>query len=596
MKFFRFLVVFSSILFTNNLAIAAPDAAALISPNGSIIDDTPTYQWYALSDVSYYFLRVTDSSGVVVQQWYTAADAGCSGGTGTCQVDQGTTLASGSGQWQIITYGTGGYGPLNPDGMTFSLTTQTTPSEAELNSPSGTISDSTPSYQWNAVSSAGWYFLRVVDSTGDAVIQEWYTSAQAGCASGSGTCTVVPSTELADGDAVWQVVTWNTNGYGTRFPESCCKTFKVTATATPVGSFSDYTFPANTGVFYASADIDGNGFLDIITQDRTLGKMYFFVNDGSTLTLNNTINVPTYLVTPKKHNHNYDFDNDGTKDLLVYGTNSSNCGSNNVRIYWGSSSAPYFSENEYTSLNLSNPFCVNATGIDFNADGLMDIFIDNVEFSGSRPELSYKNNGNRSFVSVTTTETPRDLTHEPGDLDGDGKKDLISAKSGWADRLWGVYYYRGKGDGTFESPIINYASERATYHLVLQADPTNDSIQDVAFKATNDGGNTLYIGTWNAGNFQFGTYSINLNGLTNVLLQSIDYNGDNNEDIIVRYSQGSSLFTLQAFINDGSGGFGTNTTIATDLPLPYELRDMDNDGDLELIARDSGDIVVRNIP
>jgi hypothetical protein len=74
------------------------------------------------------------------------------------------------------------------------------PEKATLISPSGTISTPTPTYTWNAVPSATWYYLWVNDST-STKIQTWYTATQAGCASGTGTCSVTPSVRLASGVA-----------------------------------------------------------------------------------------------------------------------------------------------------------------------------------------------------------------------------------------------------------------------------------------------------------------------------------------------------------------------------------------------------------
>ena len=68
-------------------------------------------------------------------------------------------------------------------------------------------------YTWNAVSNAAWYYLWVNDSTG-AKVTTWYAAAQAGCATGTGTCSVTPSVTLASGAAQWWIQTWNDNGYG----------------------------------------------------------------------------------------------------------------------------------------------------------------------------------------------------------------------------------------------------------------------------------------------------------------------------------------------------------------------------------------------
>ena len=72
------------------------------------------------------------------------------------------------------------------------------PGAATLVSPSGTITTTTPTYTWNAVSNSTWYQLWVNDSTGNK-IKDWYTASETGCGSGTGTCSVTPSKALANG-------------------------------------------------------------------------------------------------------------------------------------------------------------------------------------------------------------------------------------------------------------------------------------------------------------------------------------------------------------------------------------------------------------
>jgi hypothetical protein len=80
-------------------------------------------------------------------------------------------------------------------------------------SPSGAIGTNTPQFSWNAVPGSTSYYLYVNDSTGNK-IHTWYSKEQAGCAGGTGTCTVSPGTVLAPGSGMWWVQTYASNGYG----------------------------------------------------------------------------------------------------------------------------------------------------------------------------------------------------------------------------------------------------------------------------------------------------------------------------------------------------------------------------------------------
>lgn len=202
-----------------------PSAATLVSPSGSISDTTPTFTWNAVSSATYYYLHVNDSTGHKYGTWHSAAASGCNSGTGTCSTTPSTVLATGGGAWWIKTWNPSGYGPWSSS-KAFNITGGGgVPSAATQVSPSGTISDTTPTFIWNAVSNSTYYYLYVNDSTGHKY-GTWYTPAALGCSSGTGTCSVTPSTVLATGSGAWWVKTWNTSGFG---PWSSGKGFNIAA-------------------------------------------------------------------------------------------------------------------------------------------------------------------------------------------------------------------------------------------------------------------------------------------------------------------------------------------------------------------------------
>jgi secreted trypsin-like serine protease len=197
-------------------------STTLISPSGNIGSNyTPTYTWNAVNTMTWYYLWVDGPSGNVIKQWYTAAEAGCAGGTGTCSVTPTTSLGGGSHTWWVQTYNAAGYGPWSSS-LTFSTSAPSTPGSATLVSPNGNIGTKTPTYTWNQVAGATWYYLWVDGPSGN-VIQQWYTSEQANC-NGS-TCSVTPTTTLSASSHTWKVQTWNNVGYG---PWSDLMTFAPT--------------------------------------------------------------------------------------------------------------------------------------------------------------------------------------------------------------------------------------------------------------------------------------------------------------------------------------------------------------------------------
>jgi hypothetical protein len=218
--------------------------ATLISPSGTIATNSPSYVWNAVAGATWYCLWVDDSTGNKVNQWYSADEAGCSSGTGTCTISPGTALTAGSAKWWVRTWNSNGYGPWS-DSMAFTAPTAVIPGKASLISPSESVSTNIPSYIWNAVPNSTWYCLWVNDSTGNK-INRWYSAVEAGCSSGTGTCTISPGIALAPGSAKWWVRTWYANGYG---PWSDAMVFTASARVFPgKASLSSPSGTINTNI------------------------------------------------------------------------------------------------------------------------------------------------------------------------------------------------------------------------------------------------------------------------------------------------------------------------------------------------------------
>ncbi len=173
---------------------------------------------YPTTDGSHYSGGVSD---VFVTK--LGADGGLSFSTliGGSLADSGEAIAvDGSGNIYITGYtpdSATGY-PVTDDSThngghdIFITRLSPTPDRASLVAPSGNWTNS-PTYTWNAVPNATWYYLWVDDSEKNAVSQ-WYRASEVGCESGSATCSIDPSTALAMGGAKWWVRTWSTVGYG----------------------------------------------------------------------------------------------------------------------------------------------------------------------------------------------------------------------------------------------------------------------------------------------------------------------------------------------------------------------------------------------
>jgi len=158
-----------------------------------------------------------------------------------------------------------------------------------------------------------------------------------------------------------------------------------------------------------------------------------------------------------------DFDNDGDLDLYVlnYGPNT---------FYRNNGNGTFTDISE--SSGLANPhWSLSAPWFDYDNDGDLDVYVANyleydsgkfrsyyaaagypgpLSYNG-RPDALYRNNGNGTFTDVTKEAgvyqpNGRAMSATVADLDNDGRLDIYVANDAMEN-----YFFRNKGDGTFES-------------------------------------------------------------------------------------------------------------------------------------------------
>ncbi len=206
--------------FTTSNCTAIPAEMTAPTPGSTLTAATVTFGWNAGIGVSEYWLNVGRTIGVWDIFNSTDSEHALSKTVTGLPTDGSRIFAR---LWSKI-----GADWLFNDYTYVSCTNcgSGVPGSATLLSPAGSVSTQTPTYVWNAVSNATWYYLWVNDSASAPKHAVWYTSVQAGCAAGTGTCSVTPAAPLAAGSAQWWIQTWNEYGYG---PWSQGKIFSVGA-------------------------------------------------------------------------------------------------------------------------------------------------------------------------------------------------------------------------------------------------------------------------------------------------------------------------------------------------------------------------------
>ncbi|MBF0142108.1 MAG: cadherin repeat domain-containing protein [Magnetococcales bacterium] len=305
-------------------AATPPTAVTLVSPSGTLAagQGSATYRWNATSNATHYFLGVKNktTNAMVIQSWYTGAQAGCPGTTGVCAATPGITLAAGNYSWYVLTYGAGGYGPTAPGSiqwLSFTVSSQaSTPGSATPQSPSGAITETVPSFTWSSAANTTHY--RVVASGANGkLIDKWYSTSEASCASGQATCSVSPQVTFPTGAGSWTIATFNSAG-SVVGPTSTATSFTVTAAApaapgnvtpvSPSGAIATaspaYTWNASSNTTHYRLIVTGSGG-GVIDQNLTAAAVGCSSGSGScTTTPATTLTTGSYqwTVTPSNSN------------------------------------------------------------------------------------------------------------------------------------------------------------------------------------------------------------------------------------------------------------------------------------------------------
>lgn len=241
---------------------------------------------------------------------------------------------------------------------------------------------------------------------------------------------------------------------------------------------------AHAGSTVLALDMDGNGVKDLILGDVAYPSLNLLINGGTSVNSNSLMisanpNFPsnTTPVNMQLFPAAYwvDVDFDGKKDLIV-APNAKNVSENETSLIkflnTGSNSVPNFVFE--TKSFLQEDMIEHGTGsipilVDIDNDGLEDLFVAN--FFSYKATLSkeskiayYKNTGtstnpiftfiDNDFNNLSQTNLGLRLIPSFGDLNGDGKKDLILGLENGT-----ICYLKNTTTGsnpTFASAVLNY--------------------------------------------------------------------------------------------------------------------------------------------
>jgi hypothetical protein len=288
-----------------------------------------------------------------------------------------------------------------------------------------------------------------------------------------------------------------------------------------------------------------------------------------------------------------DFNNDGKIDMLV-----SKGSSATVAVYANTSSSgkiSFSTQQDLPALGFSHEGSATA---DFDGDGKLDIVIAN---SFNSPSVSvYRNTStglNISFApKIDYAADNGPYTVAVGDIDGDGKPDMIVANNG-SDTI--SFYKNTSSAGIISfAPKIDFKAGTNPYSIAIR-DLDNDGKPDIAVTTQGSSSALLVMQNTTLGGVVSFNTAINVAALAGPFIVSIgDLDGDGIPDLAVASSGNSSIIVVKNVSTPGNFSFDTPQSFATGTyPDCVALSDLDGDGKPDMIScnRNSNNIsVLRN--
>ena len=216
------------------------------------------------------------------------------------------------------------------------------------------------------------------------------------------------------------------------------------------GVFSDQTTTRLPAFTMSSAraqfgDVDNDGDLDLVfcnngTTRFGSGQPRLYLNDGTGVFLDATVNLPTGTVAEQMDVLFFDFDNDLDLDIFL----ATRASSPNQSRLWRNDGTGRFS----LQSGIPNDFASYSYDAgDIDGDGDLDLI--GINAGASNGELLLRNNGpSAAWTNISTNITPNPAVDDNDsrfvDMDMDGDLDLVVGSLGSRERI-----YLNNGTGVF---------------------------------------------------------------------------------------------------------------------------------------------------
>jgi hypothetical protein len=224
------------------------------------------------------------------------------------------------------------------------------------------------------------------------------------------------------------------------------------------------------------------------------------------------------------------------------------------------------------------------TSADFDGDGFIDLALLDAAATQSIYVFLGRHDGSVQLAITIPVVDPTAQAIASGDFDGDGFVDLAYSAGQATGHLW---QGRGRGDGTFE--IFEETPVAAGPVDLAVGDLDGDGRSDLVVASEQGDAVSLVYGAPAGTPHLLSTPRISVGrGPTRVAIGDVDGDGDGDLVVAARLSH-----EVAVLLGNGARGFGPPTSLPLDqAPTLLALADLDADGDLDIATGGRSDGVI----
>ncbi|CAF4955886.1 unnamed protein product, partial [Rotaria sp. Silwood1] len=344
---------------------------------------------------------------------------------------------------------------------------------------------------------------------------------------------------------------------------------------TGMGEAISFTGSAPCPQSIAVGDLNNDSQLDVVVGNYGMDNIKIFFGDANGTFLTQTIfstgflSLPTSVVVK-------DLNNNNQLDIVI-----ANSGNDNIGILFGHGNGSFDGPITYSTDIGSNPQSVDIG--DFNGDDQLDIVVANYGSKSVNILLKYDPGAFQSMIWYSTGTNSNPNSIAIGDLNNDGRLDIVVANRGSGNI--GIFF--GYDNGTFSRQITFSIGSSSRPYSVAIHDFNNDSRLDIAVANFWSGDVVILLG------YGDGTFTNQMRYSTGEDSGSIfvvvgDFNNDKRLDLAVVNHVSANVGILLGY---GNGSFRNHMSYSTgsnSFPLSVTVGDFNHDDWLDFAVVNYG--------